>query len=33
MKLGVCIPYRDSGDGVRKGHLDRLDTTLRRVFR
>ena len=24
MKLGVCIPYRDSGDGVRQGHLDRL---------
>ena len=24
MKLGVCIPYRDNGDGVRKGHLDRL---------
>ena len=22
--LGVCIPYRDSGDGVRKKHLDRL---------
>ena len=21
MKLGVCIPYRDSGDGVRQGHL------------
>jgi len=24
MKLGVCIPYRDSGDGVRKEHLDKL---------
>ena len=24
MKLGICIPYRDSGDGVRQGHLDRL---------
>ena len=24
MKLGVCIPYRDNGDGVRKNHLDRL---------
>ena len=24
MKLGVCIPYRDSGDGVRQSHLDRL---------
>ena len=24
MKLGVCIPYRDNGDGVRKGHLDKL---------
>ena len=24
MKLGVCIPYRDNGDGVRQGHLDRL---------
>ena len=24
MKLGVCIPYRDSGDGVRQIHLDRL---------
>ena len=22
--LGVCIPYRDSGDGVRKKHLDTL---------
>ena len=22
--LGVCIPYRDTGDGVRKGHLDKL---------
>ena len=24
MKLGVCIPYRDNGDGVRKKHLDTL---------
>ena len=24
MKLGVCIPYRDNGDGVRKSHLDKL---------
>ena len=24
MKLGVCIPYRDTGDGVRKKHLDTL---------
>ena len=24
MKLGVCIPYRDNGDGVRKEHLDKL---------
>ena len=24
MKLGVCIPYRDIGDGVRKEHLDTL---------
>ena len=24
MKLGVCIPYRDNGDGVRKNHVDRL---------
>ena len=24
MKLGVCIPYRDNGDGVRKQHLDTL---------
>ena len=24
MKLGVCIPYRDIGDGVRKKHLDTL---------
>ena len=24
MKLGVCIPYRDNGDGVRQSHLDRL---------
>ena len=24
MKLGVCIPYRDTGDGVRKNHLDTL---------
>ena len=24
MKLGICIPYRDSGDGVRFNHLDRL---------
>ncbi len=24
MKLGVCIPYRDTGDGVRKNHLDKL---------
>ena len=24
MKLGICIPYRDNGDGVRFGHLDRL---------
>ena len=23
-KLGICVPYRDTGDGVRKGHLDRL---------
>ncbi len=22
--LGVCIPYRDNGDGVRKRHLDKL---------
>ena len=22
--LGVCIPYRDNGDGVRKEHLDTL---------
>jgi hypothetical protein len=22
--LGVCIPYRDNGDGVRKNHLDTL---------
>ena len=22
--LGVCIPYRDTGDGVRKEHLDTL---------
>ena len=22
--LGVCIPYRDNGDGVRKKHLDTL---------
>ena len=22
--LGVCIPYRDVGDGVRKEHLDKL---------
>ena len=21
MKLGVCIPYRDNGDGVRQGHF------------
>jgi len=24
MKLGICIPYRDSGDGVRFNHLNRL---------
>ena len=24
MKLGICIPYRDNGDGVRKEHLDKL---------
>ena len=24
MKLGVCIPYRDNGDGVRKNHLNKL---------
>jgi xylosylprotein 4-beta-galactosyltransferase len=24
MKLGICIPYRDIGDGVRKKHLDTL---------
>jgi len=24
MKLGVCIPYRDNGDGVRQEHLDKL---------
>ena len=28
MKLGVCIPYRDNGDGVRQSHLDRLIPTL-----
>ena len=24
MKLGVCIPYRDVGDGVREEHLKTL---------
>ena len=32
MKLGVCIPYRDNGDGVRKEHLDRLIPHLEQFF-
>ena len=24
MKLAICIPFRDSGDGVRQGHLDKF---------
>jgi len=32
MKLGICIPYRDTGDGVRKGHLDSLVPHLEKFF-
>jgi len=32
MKLGVCIPYRDNGDGVRKEHLDKLIPHLEQFF-
>jgi len=32
MKLGVCIPYRDNGDGVRKKHLDTLIPHLEKFF-
>ena len=32
MKLGVCIPYRDNGDGVRKKHLDTLISHLEQFF-
>ena len=32
MKLGVCIPYRDNGDGVRKKHLDTLVPHLEKFF-
>ena len=32
MKLGVCIPYRDTGDGVRKKHLDTLVPHLEKFF-
>ena len=32
MKLGVCIPYRDIGDGVRKKHLDTLVPHLEKFF-
>lgn len=24
MKLAICIPFRDTGDGVRQGHLDKF---------
>ena len=33
MKLGVCIPYRDNGDGVRKKHLDTLVPHLEEFFK
>mgnify|MGYP003636520858 CR=1 FL=1 len=33
MKLGICIPYRDTGDGVRKGHLDTLVPYLEEFFK
>ena len=33
MKLGVCIPYRDIGDGVRKKHLDTLVPHLEEFFK
>ena len=32
MKLGICIPYRDIGDGVRKKHLDTLVPYLEKFF-
>jgi len=32
MKLGICIPYRDTGDGVRKKHLDTLVPYLEEFF-
>ena len=32
MKLGICIPYRDVGDGVRKKHLDTLVPYLEDFF-
>ena len=32
MKLGICIPYRDIGDGVRKKHLDTLVPYLEEFF-
>ena len=32
MKLGICIPYRDVGDGVRKKHLDTLVPYLENFF-
>ena len=32
MKLGVCIPYRDNRDGVRKEHLDKLIPHLEQFF-
>ena len=32
MKLGICIPYRDVGDGVRKKHLETLVPYLEKFF-
>ena len=32
VKLGICIPYRDVGDGVSKKHLDTLVPYLEDFF-
>jgi len=33
MKLGICIPFRDIGDGVRQKHLDTLVPYLEEYFK